>query len=428
MLGWFRAAAACASARKRRRNASSSARAACRTFTATRRRRRTSSARKTWADAPVPTGAMSRYRPLEDATDLVRHAGHDHGARVSGCVRPPGAPQPAPRGQTGRHGRTRAPHAPVGRPLPRPDRSRWSWRRAWRSTPACAPPTRAIPTRSRWPVDPTSWSTWSPGAGDEVIRQAELGIDLAPGLRGSPAAQRRRDPHRGAAARARAEPGVLHARRGQGGGAAERGTELRGGHRVEGLGAGAARPTTSRSAGASRPSDGPRRRLRTPARRPARRRRGARRATASSEHRHALLLRPCRASSPASAPAMSAAVLADTLPLTLAPSASSCSFTSSRVKRLERAGDDEGEPGERQRLDGRRLGEVGVGAHAEAHELVGQLGVAGRVEPGPHGGGDGGPDAGDGGDLLGRRRLRCRRACGGGGPAPWPRWARRGGC
>src|SRR5687767_1339888 len=64
MLGWLRAAAACASARKRRRNVSSSASAACSSFTATRRRSRTSSARYTWADAPVPRGAMSRYRPL----------------------------------------------------------------------------------------------------------------------------------------------------------------------------------------------------------------------------------------------------------------------------------------------------------------------------------------------------------------------------
>src|ERR1041385_1608963 len=64
MFGWLRAAAACASARKRRRNDSSSASASCSTLTATRRLRRTSSARNTCADAPVPTGAINRYRPL----------------------------------------------------------------------------------------------------------------------------------------------------------------------------------------------------------------------------------------------------------------------------------------------------------------------------------------------------------------------------
>ena len=37
-------------------------------------------------------GGDEPVAPAEDATDLVGHAGHDHGARVSGALRPPGAP------------------------------------------------------------------------------------------------------------------------------------------------------------------------------------------------------------------------------------------------------------------------------------------------------------------------------------------------
>src|SRR3954462_14789943 len=63
MFGCSRAATAWASTRNRRRNAPSSATAGGSTLTATRRRRLTSSAAKTAADAPVPIGATSRYRP-----------------------------------------------------------------------------------------------------------------------------------------------------------------------------------------------------------------------------------------------------------------------------------------------------------------------------------------------------------------------------
>src|SRR5947209_8963012 len=62
-FGWLSAAAARASARKRRRNASSDASAGCSTLTATLRSSVVSSARKTCADAPLPMGATSRYRP-----------------------------------------------------------------------------------------------------------------------------------------------------------------------------------------------------------------------------------------------------------------------------------------------------------------------------------------------------------------------------
>ena len=37
-------------------------------------------------------GGDQPISPAEDATDLVRHAGHDHAARVSGGPGPPGAP------------------------------------------------------------------------------------------------------------------------------------------------------------------------------------------------------------------------------------------------------------------------------------------------------------------------------------------------
>ena len=54
-----------------------------------------------------------------------------------------------------------------------------------------------------------------PGAGDEVIRQAELGIDLAPGYDGTLLVNGVEIPTEELRAVPRAEPGVLHPGRGR---------------------------------------------------------------------------------------------------------------------------------------------------------------------------------------------------------------------
>ena len=207
-------------------------------------------------DEPIP--------PAQDATDLVRHAGHDHAARVSGGPGRPGAPLRRCEGPDWRRWppmrrppRTPMPGADGAAPASRS--SRWSlprccWAAATRG--GARPPTRATATDTgeRCPARPDVVEHLVPEPGDEVVRQAELGIDLAPGLRRHARRERRRDPRRRAAAACPEQNQVFFTPgRGQGGRAAAAPARTAPPPSCGRPPTGAARRTTRRSPGASRP-------------------------------------------------------------------------------------------------------------------------------------------------------------------------------
>ena len=160
------------------RKASSEARAGWRTLTATWRCKDTSSARKTWADAPVPGRRASRYRFPRTRPMASVMSGHRSVLRLpipgthpvdASRTRSPGQPRPSPssvskrrrRPRSGCRGSRPSQLARTGRARP-PPRRRSSWTRS-RATCRPGPGSPPRPPRGVYPGTAPVTTTDLPG-------------------------------------------------------------------------------------------------------------------------------------------------------------------------------------------------------------------------------------------------------------------------